>query len=197
MIKINIDNIVSALEVLNKDGYWIHNCKICKCIIYSNNLNCLDCIDKIKNTNFHAAGVLVYTEYNNEKYLLLGEASKHKPFHRRFKNEFFGGVKESNENAIETAIRETKEETSNLIHIDKKNLEFLTIYKTYNHKDYILFSYKIDHAAACKIISKFTPCYEINKLLLIEFKNIYKSNLSKFNHLILGPLEKRPAEKLN
>ena len=115
-----IKNILNLLTRLEVPDYKAKICMKCQSIIYSTADVCSECLRK------HAAGILIYTCFENKKYVLMGRASKIKPLNRRFKIEFFGGVSENDETPEETAIRETYEETLGTINPDRSKLE--TIY---------------------------------------------------------------------
>lgn len=190
-IFVNIKEIYKQINKLNYIDFWIHECDLCGDIIYSQNLKCNECNKNQKIQNFHAAGVLIYTIIKNEPYILLGRASINKGLTRRFHNEFFGGVRENDENAAETAVRETKEETGELINIDKNKLKFLCRYKSLNFKtniskDYILFLSQVNNEYINNAISKFKPGYEVDKLLLVPLKKIFNANLSKFSFNLIS-----------
>lgn len=92
-----------------------------------------------------------------------------------------GGKKDNDNNPIETALREFKEEIAN-IELDKELLKFITIERGYH-----FYSYEIDKENVIKIKKKLKKYLikhfgELQDIQFMELKKI-KNNLNTFNGL--------------
>lgn len=191
-IKLNILNNIT--KRLNIPCYRIHECMICKAILYSKYNTCNKCHKEQEYSKCHAAGVLITTYINNKKYLLLGRASQIKSSERKGFYEFFGGVAECDETPEETAVRETLEETLGVIKLDKDNLIKHSTYKNKLGMGYILFEYNMSYDDMLQYINNFnsilqtvdnTERLEVDQLRIIEFNE--NKLMSQFAKKVISP----------
>jgi hypothetical protein len=164
------------------------NCINCNYTFYSKFDLCNCCFKSYYNDKkCYAAGVLLTTYIDGEKYALLGRASKNKHPDRCGKLEFFGGCSELRETPKQTAIREIYEESLNTIKLNEDDIKIYNTYKNNRGRGYILYECEVKYS---DIILIFFDFY-------LNLKNYKQDKNLEMDKLVLVKLEKLDAEKIS
>ncbi len=98
------------------------------------NIVCPKNLSFLYTSGYLRAGIIPFTVYNNKTYILLGLSNEDKPVWADL-----GGRQETNETTLDTAIREFKEESRNVISPDMSKIT--KIFITEDPHQTILFMY--------------------------------------------------------